>query len=90
MAKDYNVMVDFMSRTDQDLREVLGGAIHIEKLKDIKYQMGVGVKASTPVEAYRLAVDVVKSQLNAFTVHNYSFQNVEVYGPDDEHKVFYG
>ena len=90
MAESYNVMVDFSTNSQKDMCTLLGGAIHEEKIGPCQYQVGLGVQAESQSQAYRLAVDVVKAQLEAFTVQAYSFGHVEVYGPEDEQTLFEG
>lgn len=90
MKQSYNVMVDFSSRYPSDISSVLHGFQHIESIGSEEWQVGVGVRADTASEAYRKAVRVVKSQLEAYTIHSHSILGAEVYGPRDEHEVFNG
>lgn len=90
MTQSYNVMVDFSSRYPNDISDVLHGFQHIEGIGRQQWQVGVGVKADTASEAYRKAVRVVKSQLEAYTVYSHQILGAETYGPEDEHQVFKG
>jgi hypothetical protein len=90
MTNSYNVMVDFSTRFPNDISDVLHGFQHIESIGRQKWQVGVGVRADTASEAYRKAVRVVQSQLEAYTVYSHSILGAEVYGPEDEHEVFNG
>ncbi|EGQ44175.1 MAG: hypothetical protein J07AB43_02340 [Candidatus Nanosalina sp. J07AB43] len=90
MTSTYNVLVDFSTNSRKDILEVIQGGIHKERIGDNQYQIGLGVQAETSSQAYRLAVNVVEAQLEAFTIQSYQFDNVEVYGPEDEHEVFRG
>lgn len=90
MVNSYNVMVDFSTRYPNDISDVLHGFQDIQNIGRQQYQVGVGVKADTVSEAYRKAVRVVNSQLEAYTTHSYQILGAEVYGPEDQHKVFNG
>ena len=88
MTQDYNVIVDFSTRSSNDMSDVLHGFHYIDSIGKQQWQVGVGVKADTTTEACSKALKVVKSQLEAYTVHGYQIIGTETYGPENEHTVF--
>lgn len=88
--EQYNVMVDFYcsSRSMGDLDNQFAHAIHLEGIGQNQYQVGLGVQAPNPGEAYRRAANGVEASLAMLGVTSPSILSGHVYGPEDEETVF--
>lgn len=80
----YNVLVDFHTSKDMDVvSEQFSNAIHVESIGTNQYQVGLGAFAPNEGEAYRRAVNVVKSEMEILNADP-AILSGSVYGPDDD------
>lgn len=86
----YNVLVDFTcsSRDIDDIADQFAHAIHTEEIGRNQYQVGFGVEAPNPGEAYRRGVNATEASMLMLNAGGISILSGTVYGPDDTETTF--
>jgi len=80
----YTVVVEFATPTEREIGHEFVAAQQFERTDTHQYQVGYGVVAPTPAEAYRRAANLVEAKLAVAAVHEVSILRGHVYGPDGE------
>lgn len=85
--KIYNVLVDFEklsnAKDDDEVMEEFPDATHVEGIGPGQIQVGYGVVATSPGEAYRVAVNLVEAQIGVSAVGPIRVFSATVYGEDE-------
>jgi hypothetical protein len=83
----YNVVVDFEklsdAKDDDEIMEEFPDAIHVERIGHGQIQVGYGVVATSPGEAYRSGVNLVEAQIGVSAVGPIQILSGSVYGNDE-------
>lgn len=83
----YNVVVDFEklsdAKDDDEVMEEFPDAIHVEGIGPGQIQVGYGVVATSPGEAYRAGVNLVEARIGASAVGPIQILSGTVYGDDE-------
>ena len=84
----YNVLVDFEKlsdvKDDEEVIEEFSDAIHAERIGQGQIQVGYGVVATSPGEAYRVAVNLVEAKIGISAVGPITILSGTVYGDDED------
>lgn len=83
----YNVLVDFEkmsdAKDDDEVMEEFPSATHVEGIGPGQIQVGYGVVATSPGEAYHVAVNLVEAKIGISAVGPIQVLGGTVYGEED-------